>query len=98
MGVEVHANIIDNLLHSGERRRTFLTRGIREDLIDAGFIVLFGLAFGAWFARIKPLLLDALPDLRPGRVWMVCLFQLCLPGKLVQLCHSREHAGGELRA
>ncbi|MGH9810869.1 MAG: adenylate/guanylate cyclase domain-containing protein, partial [Terriglobia bacterium] len=55
MGVEVHANIIDNLLHSGEPGRTFLTRGIREDLIDAGFIVLFGLAFGAWFARIKPL-------------------------------------------
>jgi adenylate cyclase len=55
MGVEVHANIIDNLLHSDERRRTFLTRGIREDLIDAAFILVFGLAFGAWFARIKPL-------------------------------------------
>ncbi len=55
MGVEVHANIIDNLLHSGEPGRTFLTRGIREDLIDAAFIVLFGLGFGAWFARIKPL-------------------------------------------
>ena len=55
MGVEVHANIIDNLLHSDERGRTFLTRGIREDLIDAGFILLFGLVFGAWFARIKPL-------------------------------------------
>src|SRR5579862_3589379 len=55
MGVEVHANIIDNLLHSDERLRTFLTRGIREDLIDAGFILLFGLVFGGWFARIKPL-------------------------------------------
>ena len=55
MGVEVHANIIDNLLHSSEPGRTFLTRGIREDLIDAAFIVLFGLGFGAWFARIKPL-------------------------------------------
>jgi adenylate cyclase len=50
-----HANIIDNLLHSGEPGRTFLTRGIREDLIDVAFIVLFGLGFGAWFARIKPL-------------------------------------------
>ncbi len=55
MGVEVHANIIDNLLHSDEKGRTFLTRGIREDLIDAGFILLFGLVFGAWFARTKPL-------------------------------------------
>ena len=55
MGVEVHANIIDNLLHSDERGRSFLTRGIYEDLIDVGFILLFGLVFGAWFARIKPL-------------------------------------------
>jgi adenylate cyclase len=55
MGVEVHANIIDNLLHSDESARSFLTRGVREDLIDAGFIVLFGLIFGAWFARTKPL-------------------------------------------
>ncbi|MGH9545047.1 MAG: CHASE2 domain-containing protein [Terriglobales bacterium] len=55
MGVEVHANIIDNVLHSDQRRRTFLTRGIQEDLIDTGFILLFGLVFGAWFARIKPL-------------------------------------------
>jgi adenylate cyclase len=55
MGVEVHANIIDNLLHSDEKGRTFLTRGLREELVDAGFILLFGLVFGAWFARIKPL-------------------------------------------
>ncbi len=55
MGVEVHANIIDNLLHSNQKARSFLTRGIHEDLIDAGFILLFGLVFGAWFARIKPL-------------------------------------------
>jgi adenylate cyclase len=55
MGVEVHANIIDNLLHSNEKGRTFLTRGLREELVDAGFILLFGLVFGTWFARIKPL-------------------------------------------
>jgi len=55
MGVEVHANIIDNLLHDNKPGSTFLTRGIREDLTDAAFILLFGLVFGAWFARIKPL-------------------------------------------
>ena len=55
MGVEVHANIIDNLLHSGEEGRTFLARGIREEIIDVGFILLFGLVFGAWFARSRPL-------------------------------------------
>lgn len=55
MGVEVHANIIDNLLHSDEKGRSFLTRGLHEELIDTGFILLFGLVFGFWFSRIKPL-------------------------------------------
>ncbi len=55
MGVEVHANIIDNLLHSAEKGRSFLTRGLYEEMIDTGFILLFGLVFGFWFSRIKPL-------------------------------------------
>ncbi len=55
MGVEVHANIIDNLLHSDEKGRSFLTRGLNEEMIDIGFILLFGLVFGFWFSRIKPL-------------------------------------------
>jgi adenylate cyclase len=55
MGVEVHANIIDNLLHSDERGRSFLTRGLHEEIIDTGFILLFGLVFGFWFSRVKPL-------------------------------------------
>jgi adenylate cyclase len=55
MGVEVHANIIDNLLHSDEKARTFLTRGLNEEMIDTGMILVFGLVFGFWFSRIKPL-------------------------------------------
>jgi adenylate cyclase len=55
MGVEVHANIIDNLLHSEEKGRTFLTRGFREEIIDLGFILLFGLGFGYLFSTVKPL-------------------------------------------
>ncbi|MBZ5654571.1 MAG: adenylate/guanylate cyclase domain-containing protein [Acidobacteriia bacterium] len=55
MGVEVHANIIDNLLHTDEKGRSFLTRGLHEEMIDTGFILLFGLVFGFWFSRIKPL-------------------------------------------
>jgi adenylate cyclase len=55
MGVEVHANIIDNLLHSEERGRTFLTRGFREEITDLAFIVLFGLGFGYLFSTVKPL-------------------------------------------
>ena len=55
MGVEVHANILDNLLHSTEPHRTFLIRGVREELIDVGFIVLFGVVLGMWFGRTRPL-------------------------------------------
>jgi adenylate cyclase len=55
MGVEVHANIIDNLLHSEEKGRGFLLRGAREEMVDTGFILLFGVVFGFLFSRITPL-------------------------------------------
>ncbi|MGC1673449.1 MAG: CHASE2 domain-containing protein, partial [Candidatus Acidiferrales bacterium] len=55
MGVEVHANIIDNLLHSEDPGRTFLKRGYNEEMADLGFILLFGLVFGFWFSRVTPL-------------------------------------------
>jgi adenylate cyclase len=55
MGVEVHANIIDNLLHSGEPGRGFLTRGAREEMIDLAFILVFGIGMGVWFGKVKPL-------------------------------------------
>jgi adenylate cyclase len=55
MGVEVHANIIDNLLHSEDQGRTFLTRGFPEEMTDLGFILLFGLGFGYLFSSLKPL-------------------------------------------
>jgi len=55
MGVEVHANIIDNILHSGEKGRGFLTRTLNDELIDLGFILLFGIGFGYLFSSVKPL-------------------------------------------
>jgi len=55
MGVEVHANIIDNLLHSEEKGRTFLTRGFNEEMVDIGFILVFGILFGYLFCKIPPL-------------------------------------------
>ena len=55
MGVEVHANIIDNILHSEDKGRAFLTRGFREEITDLAFILLFGLAFGYLFSSVKPL-------------------------------------------
>lgn len=55
MGVEVHANILDNLLHSDDPSRSFLVRGFREELLDIGFILFFGLVLGTLFARSQPL-------------------------------------------
>ena len=54
MGVEIHANIIDNLLHSAEPHRTFLVRGFREEMVDLGFIILFGGVLGVWLGRSRP--------------------------------------------
>ena len=55
MGVEVHANIIDNVLHYDERGRGFLTRGFNEEMIDLAFILVFGLLFGFLFSNVQPL-------------------------------------------
>jgi adenylate cyclase len=55
MGVETHANILDNLLHSTEPHRTFLVRTYREELTDIGIIILFGTGVGIWLGRSRPL-------------------------------------------
>ena len=59
MGVEVHANILDNLLHSAEPQCTFLIRGFREELVDIGFIILFGAILGFWLGHMRPLIATA---------------------------------------
>jgi adenylate cyclase len=51
MGVEIHANILDNLLHSAEPSRTFLIRGFREEIVDIALIIFFGLGLGLWFGH-----------------------------------------------
>ncbi len=55
MGVEVHANIIDNVLHSGEKGRGFLQRGLDDEMIDVSVILIFGIGFGLLFGRVQPL-------------------------------------------
>jgi adenylate cyclase len=55
MGVEIHANILDNLLHSAEPARTFLIRGANEEIVDIAFIILFGIGLGLWCGRSRPL-------------------------------------------
>jgi adenylate cyclase len=48
-GVEIHANLIDNILN-----QKFLTRGAPEVLTDVGFIFLFGIPLGLWLAIVQP--------------------------------------------
>lgn len=55
MGVEVHANILDNLLHTDDASRTFLVRGFREELVDVAIILFFGVVLGGWFGRSQPM-------------------------------------------
>ncbi|MBI2678924.1 MAG: adenylate/guanylate cyclase domain-containing protein [Candidatus Koribacter versatilis] len=55
MGVEIHANELDNMLHYDERGRGFLTRGRTQELIDLCFIVFFGMGMGYAFSYLKPL-------------------------------------------
>jgi adenylate cyclase len=48
-GLEVHANVIDNILNNG-----FLIRGVHQELLDLGFILLFGVPLGMALAMVSP--------------------------------------------
>ena len=48
-GVEIHANVIDNMLNNG-----FLIRGERQELLDLGLVLLFGIPLGIWMALVQP--------------------------------------------
>ena len=48
-GVEVHANLIDNILN-----RQFIKRDAREVLTDLFFILLLGIPLGTWLAVVQP--------------------------------------------
>jgi len=48
-GVEVHANVIDNLLNQG-----FLIRGAKQAFWDFLLILLFGIPLGIWMALVSP--------------------------------------------
>ncbi len=49
-GVEVHANMIDNILY-----QHFIRRGLREIMIDFALIILFSLGAGIMFSMLSPL-------------------------------------------
>ncbi len=96
MGVEVHANIIDNLLHSEEQGRGFLKRGLNEMAVDTGFILLFGLVFGFLFSRVTPLYSTITVLVTLTAYALVRVFQLRAQRPVAQLCDSGRHAGREL--
>ncbi len=48
-GVEVHANVIDNLLH-----QDFLVRGPKQVFLDLALIFFLGAPLGLWLALVKP--------------------------------------------
>ena len=48
-GVEIHANVIDNILH-----QNFLLRGAKQSLSDLLLILFFGVPLGIWMALVSP--------------------------------------------
>lgn len=48
-GVEIHANVIDNILH-----QNFLRRGAKESVWDLLLILFFGIPLGIWMALVSP--------------------------------------------
>jgi adenylate cyclase len=52
-GVEVHANVIDNLLNNSQGNG-FLVRGAQQALWDCLAILAFGIPLGLWMALVSP--------------------------------------------
>jgi adenylate cyclase len=75
-GVEVHANVIDNMLH-----QDFLVRGVKQQLLDAVFIIMLGVPLGIWMALVSPR-------------WM--WFGMALIGPLVAVDYAAFLRGGWL--
>jgi adenylate cyclase len=48
-GVEIHANLIDNILN-----QSFITQGAPQTLTDLAWIFLFGIPLGIWLAVVQP--------------------------------------------
>jgi adenylate cyclase len=48
-GVEVHANVIDNMLH-----QNFLVRGLKQQLWDGVLVIVLGVPLGIWMALVSP--------------------------------------------
>ncbi len=48
-GLEIHANVVDNLLHED-----FLERGARQTRVDCLLILLLGIPLGIWLALTEP--------------------------------------------
>jgi adenylate cyclase len=48
-GVEIHANVIDNILN-----QRFLKYGVRQALADAALIFFLGIPLGIWMALVSP--------------------------------------------
>jgi adenylate cyclase len=48
-GIEIHANVIDDILNQG-----FLQRGARQSVCDVLMILAFGIPFGVWMALVSP--------------------------------------------
>src|SRR5579859_4317474 len=48
-GVEIHANVIDDILN-----HSFLKRGAKQSLWDLLLILFFGIPFGIWMALVSP--------------------------------------------
>ena len=48
-GVEIHANVIDNILN-----QRFLKHGFRQALADVLLIIFFGIPLGIWMALVSP--------------------------------------------
>ncbi len=74
MGVELHANVLDNLLNQDVGGRGFLKRGFNQEMVDLLFILIFGLGMGLLFARLKPMKATFSLVCAVAAFWGICYY------------------------
>jgi adenylate cyclase len=68
-GIEVHANFITNLLEG-----QFVRRGLRENLVDLGFLLLFSLAAGVLLSVVPPARATGVLVISLGVFWGIAYY------------------------
>ncbi len=79
-GVEIHANVVDNILND-----KFLRRGLSEEITDLGVLLFCGLVMGLLFVLVRPLISTLLYGLAAAGLLTFVYYHFAVNGRWLSL-------------